>query len=55
MGTPNGIGRYNHFSNSASIYWIPTTGAWVVYGVIRDTWVSLGWGPGRLGYPTSNE
>jgi len=53
--TPDGVGRYNHFSGSASIYWSPSTGAWAVYGAIRDTWASLGWETSALGYPTSNE
>ncbi|WP_285491652.1 LGFP repeat-containing protein [Amycolatopsis taiwanensis] len=53
--TPDGIGRYNHFSKSASIYWTPATGARAVYGAIRDKWASLGWERSPLGYPTSNE
>jgi uncharacterized protein with LGFP repeats len=53
--TPDGIGRYNHFTGSASIYWTPSTGAWSLYGAIRDKWASLGWETGRLGYPTSDE
>ncbi len=52
---PDGVGRYNHFSKAASIYWSPTTGAWSVYGAIRDTWASLGWERSALGYPTSDE
>jgi GH25 family lysozyme M1 (1,4-beta-N-acetylmuramidase) len=54
-GTPDGIGRYNHFSAGASIYWTPGTGAWSVRGAIRTAWASLGWERGRLGYPTSDE
>ncbi|GDY29684.1 choice-of-anchor D domain-containing protein [Gandjariella thermophila] len=56
-GTPDGVGRYNHFSGSggASIYWTPGTGAWAVYGAIRQQWAALGWERGRLGYPTSDE
>ncbi|GLY67612.1 hypothetical protein Atai01_42310 [Amycolatopsis taiwanensis] len=53
--TPDGVGRYNHFSKSASIYWTPATGARAVYGAIRDKWASLGWETSPLGYPTSNE
>jgi hypothetical protein len=58
-GTPDGIGRYNHFAGhnsfGASIYWSPATGAHEVYGAIRAEWASLGWELGRLGYPTSDQ
>lgn len=54
-GTPDGVGRFNHFSYGASIYWTPGTGAWSVHGVIRDRWAALGWERGRLGYPVSDE
>ncbi|MDQ6838706.1 MAG: L,D-transpeptidase family protein [Actinomycetota bacterium] len=54
-GTPDGVGRYNHFSNDASIYWTPQTGAWSVHGAIRDRWQSMGWERGPLGYPVSDE
>ncbi|MHA7180079.1 polysaccharide deacetylase family protein [Arthrobacter sp. MDB2-24] len=56
--TPDGVGRYNHFSGvnaGSSIYWSPATGAHEVYGGIRARWVALGWERGRLGYPTSGE
>jgi hypothetical protein len=53
--TPDGIGRYNHFSKAASIYWTPSTGANAVYGAIRASWASLGWERSRLGYPTTSE
>jgi GH25 family lysozyme M1 (1,4-beta-N-acetylmuramidase) len=53
--TPDGVGRYNHFSKSASIYWTPNTGAHAVQGAIRDRWASLGWERSALGYPTSDE
>ena len=57
-GTPDGVGRYNHFSGSnagSSIYWSPATGAHEVYGAIRAQWSALGWERSRLGYPTSGE
>lgn len=56
-GTPDGIGRYNHFSRSdgASIYWSPSSGANAIYGAIRGTWAQLGWERSRLGYPTTDE
>jgi hypothetical protein len=52
-GTPDGIGRYNHFANG-SIYWTPQTGAFEVHGPIRDKWASLGWEKSYLGYPISD-
>ncbi|MGI8753314.1 MAG: L,D-transpeptidase family protein [Acidimicrobiales bacterium] len=56
-GTPDGVGRFNHFSGSggASIYWTPTTGAWSVAGSIRGHWAYLGWEQGPMGYPTTDE
>ncbi|HZH13287.1 MAG TPA: N-acetylmuramoyl-L-alanine amidase [Archangium sp.] len=57
-GTPDGVGRYNHFRKGAtegSIYWTPTTGAWSVYGQIRNKWAELGWENSALGYPVSDE
>ncbi|SFK44244.1 LGFP repeat-containing protein [Amycolatopsis sacchari] len=53
--TPDGIGRFNHFTNNTSIYWSPSSGVHSVVGTIRDTWASLGWERSRLGYPTSDE
>lgn len=55
QGTPDNVGRYNHFSNGGSIYWTPRTGANAVYGDIRRQWESLGWERSYLGYPTSDE
>jgi uncharacterized protein with LGFP repeats len=52
-GTPDGVGRFNHFQNG-SIYWTPTTGAHEVHGPIREKWASLGWEAG-LGYPVTDE
>jgi hypothetical protein len=53
-GTPDGVGRYNHFQGG-SIYWTPATGAHVVYGAIRARWEFLGWERSFLGYPVSDE
>ncbi len=53
--TPDGYGRYNHFSKAGSIYWTPSTGAHAVYGAIRGLWASMGWERSWLGYPTSGE
>jgi uncharacterized protein with LGFP repeats len=52
-GTPDGVGRYNHFQNG-SIYFTPATGAHEVHGPIREKWASLGWETG-LGYPVTDE
>jgi uncharacterized protein with LGFP repeats len=54
LGTPDGIGRFNHFEGG-SIYWTPETGAHEVHGAIRDTWQSMGWETSFLRYPTSDE
>ncbi|WP_019818998.1 PQQ-dependent sugar dehydrogenase [Saccharomonospora saliphila] len=55
MSTPDGVGRYNHFSKAGSVYWTPRTGAHAVYGAIRRQWRALGWERSYLGYPTSSE
>jgi uncharacterized protein with LGFP repeats len=62
-GTPDGVGRFNHFRTffpnggtaDCSIYWTPGTGAHEVYGAIRDKWASLGWEKSQLGYPVDAE
>jgi uncharacterized protein with LGFP repeats len=53
-GTPDGVGRFNHFEHG-SIYWTPETGAHEVHGAIRDCWAQMGWERSELGYPTSDE
>lgn len=53
-GTPDGIGRYNHFQYG-SIYWTPNTGAHEVHGAIHALWASLGWEKSCLRYPISDE
>jgi uncharacterized protein with LGFP repeats len=53
-GTPDGVGRYNHFEGG-SVYWTPTTSAREVHGAIRDEWARLGWERSELGYPVSDE
>ncbi len=52
-GTPDGLGRYNHFQNG-SIYWTPGTGPMMVRGPIRDLWAAQGWERGPLGYPVAD-
>ena len=54
-GTPDGIGRYNDFSNAASIYWSPASGVHEVHGAIRAEWAATGWETGPLGYPVTDE
>ena len=54
-GTPDGRGRYNHFTGGRSIYWTATTGARTVLGGIRAKWESAGAHAGMLGYPSTNE
>lgn len=53
-GTPDGVGRYNHFQRG-SVYWTPATGAHEVHGAIRDHYASLGWERSLLGYPLTDE
>src|SRR6201999_1138426 len=53
-GTPDGVGRYNHFQRG-SIYWTPATGAHEVHGSIRDEWSSIGWERSVVGYPATDE
>src|SRR5439155_1236641 len=53
-GTPDGVGRYNHFQYG-SIYWTPQTGAHEIHGAIRNEWASMGWERSVLGYPTTDE
>jgi uncharacterized protein with LGFP repeats len=66
--TPGGAGRYNDFSgapdspnsdvrytNPASIYWSPATGAHEAHGAIRDLYWELGGAAGVLGFPTTDE
>jgi hypothetical protein len=53
-GTPDGVGRYNHFQGG-SVYWTSSTGAHEVHGANRDKWASLGWERSFLGYPLTDE
>jgi uncharacterized protein with LGFP repeats len=53
-GTPDGVGRYNHFSGG-SIYWTSALGAHPVRGPIRDHWAAQGWERSFLGYPTGDD
>jgi hypothetical protein len=54
-GTPDGVGRFNHFQ-AGSIYWMPNTGAHEVHGLIREFWAANGWERNpNLGYPITDE
>ena len=53
-GTPDGVGRFNHFQGG-SIYWTPSTGPMMVRSSIRDVWAAQGWETGPLGYPVADE
>ncbi|MDI2126935.1 PQQ-dependent sugar dehydrogenase [Yinghuangia seranimata] len=53
-GTPDGVGRYNHFE-AGSIYWTPDTSAHEVHGAIRNRWAELGWEKSYLKYPVTDE
>lgn len=55
LATTDGTGRYNHFTNNASIYSTQATGAHAVTGNIRNKWAELGWEKSALGYPVSDE
>lgn len=54
LGTPDGIGRFNHFKGG-SIYWTPRTGPMAVRGTVRDFWASTGWERGPFGYPVQDQ
>ncbi|OXM65626.1 PQQ-dependent sugar dehydrogenase [Amycolatopsis vastitatis] len=54
-GTPDGVGRYNHFSLGHSIYFTAATGAHAVKGEIRKRWAALGWERSYLHYPRTDE
>jgi hypothetical protein len=54
-GTPDGIGRYNHFAGQASIYWTPSTGPKMVRGRVRQAWADSGWERGPVGYPVTDQ
>lgn len=54
-GTPDGVGRFNHFQ-LGSIYWTPYTGAHEVHGLIRQLWAERGWERNpAVGYPITDE
>jgi hypothetical protein len=54
LGTPDGIGRFNHFQGG-SIYWTSATGAHSICGTILSKWASMGRERSLLGYPLTDE
>lgn len=52
--TPDGVGKYGFFQGGA-IYWTSATGAHIVWGDIRNKWVSMGAEKSLLGYPVTDE
>jgi hypothetical protein len=55
MSGSNQVGRYNTFAGGGRIYWSPTTGAFEVYGAIKDKYLISGGPVGALGFPISGE
>ena len=55
LGTPDGRGRYNHFTVGGSIYYTAATGAHMVKGEIRKKWAAMGWEYSYLHYPKTDE
>jgi uncharacterized protein with LGFP repeats len=52
--TPDGRGYFVRFQGG-DVYWSPTTGAHIVRGSIRRTWLATGGTSGYLGFPTTTE
>ncbi|MGY1682445.1 N-acetylmuramoyl-L-alanine amidase [Geodermatophilus sp. SYSU D01176] len=52
--TADGRGAFSRFQN-ADVYWSEATGARIVIGAIRDTWLRTGGTSGFLGFPTTSE
>ena len=55
LGTPDGVGRYNHFDKGGSIYYSVASGTHMIQGEIKKRWAALGWERSYLRYPTSDE
>ncbi len=51
---PDGQGYASHFQGG-SIYFHPATGAWSIWGGIRDKYAAVGWEKSELGYPVTDE
>lgn len=56
--TGDGVGRFNDFTekdgSSASIYWTPNVGAWLIKGKVLDAWRAAGGIKSPFGYPTAD-
>jgi hypothetical protein len=48
-------GAYQDYSGGYTIAWHPTTGAHLIYGLIREKWRKMGAQEGPSGYPTTDE
>lgn len=54
MQSGKAIGAFNRFLNDGAIYWSGPTGAWEVYGAVRDAWEMQYKGVnGPLGFPVA--
>jgi hypothetical protein len=51
----DGIGHFREYQGRASIYYTPSTGAHLIYGLIRAKWIALGREKGPNGYPITDE
>ncbi|KDQ02964.1 LGFP repeat-containing protein [Rhodococcus qingshengii] len=54
LGTPNGIGRFNRFTEG-NIYFNPQAGTHCVYGAIFTEYGRHGYEGGRFGFPITDE
>ncbi|WP_158171169.1 LGFP repeat-containing protein [Rhodococcus sp. JT-3] len=54
VGTPNGIGRFNRFTEG-NIYFNPQAGTHCVYGAIFAEYGRHGYEGGGFGFPTTDE
>ncbi|HPC99841.1 MAG TPA: hypothetical protein PLA01_00655 [Acetivibrio sp.] len=53
--TPNKLGVYNHFEGGSIYRKNNVYEAYMVYGLIRNKWASLGWENSFLGFPLTDE
>lgn len=56
--TGDGVGRFNDFTEqngeSASIYWAPSSGAWLIKGKVLEAWRQAGGIKSPFGYPNAD-
>ncbi|WP_333619178.1 LGFP repeat-containing protein [Dietzia sp.] len=48
------VARGNHFEGG-TVYWVPDSGTYVTWGLVRDAWWRVGAEDSKLGYPKSDE